>query len=208
MSLNLAYVQRSVDAAFDLVVRDERAWSKFDLTADGFFRSFAALLIVLPLNVATDLIANQVAINEKLRNGQSILEQTYGLGDAIFSTIAMTGQLLVFPIAMVFLLRFLELTHRYSALIIAHNWGTVVVYLFNLPAFLLHAAGIISADLAIDLNLIVFGLTLYYRFYIAQTALDAGWSMAAGIATLDIVLQLYFLIALNAVSGLWLPTAS
>ena len=48
---NFLTADRPIDAAFDLVVRDERAWSKFDLTADGFYRSFAAMFIVLPLNI-------------------------------------------------------------------------------------------------------------------------------------------------------------
>jgi len=205
VSSGVAYMRRSVDAAFDLVVRNPRAWSRFDLTVEGFFRSFAAILIVLPMNIVTDLIYNQMAAARALEKGQPIAEQTYSLGEAVFSGIALSAQWLVFPIAMIFVLRFLGLAHRYTALIVAHNWGTVVVWLFNMPAFLLFAAGIIGVDTAWDLTFIVLGFTIYYRFYIAQTALDTGWGTAASIALLGLLLQVHFVVALSRVAGLWLP---
>lgn len=208
MSVDFAYVRRSVDAAFDLVVRDQRAWSKFDLTTEGFYRSFAAILVILPLNILIDLIMVQTAIAERARKGKPMLEQVYGLGDAAFSTVTLCVEWLIFPVAMIFLLRFLGLAHRYVALIIAHNWATVVIWLFNLPTFLAEAAGWISSDLAVQLRLILLGLTLYYRFYIAQTALDTTWTLAAGIAMIDFLLEANFSFALWRVAGLWLPATT
>jgi hypothetical protein len=208
MSVDFAYMSRSVDAAFDLVVRDQRAWSKFDLTTDGFYRSFAAMLIVLPLNVATDVIDSQFEIAERLRQGVSATDQAaYGLGAAAFSTLALSVQWLLFPIAMIFLLRYLGLAQRYSALIIAHNWTTVVIGLLYLPPFLLHVAGFISLTQLIDLNLILLGFTLYYRFYVAQTALGTTWLLAAGIAMIDFLLQANFLFGLSKISSLWIAHA-
>lgn len=209
MSVDFAYMRRSIDGAFDLVVRNPRGWSKFDLTADGFYRSFAAMLIVLPLNVVIDLIANHVAIAERIRKGLPVSEQAvYGIGDAVFATLALSVQWLLFPIAMIFLLRYLDLAQRYAALVIAHNWATVVIWLFYLPPFLLYAAGFISSSLAIDLNLIVLGFTLYYRFYIAQTALGTTWILAAGIAMIDFLLQANFLFGLSKIAGLWIANAT
>lgn len=205
MTVDLAYMRRSVDAAFDLVTRNPRAWEKFDLTADGFYRSFAAFLIIAPINIATDAIVVRLAAAERIRQNKPAGEAVYYMSDAVFSTVALCIQWLLFPIAMLFLLRFLGYAQRYAALVIAHNWGSVVVWLFNLPAFLLFAAGIITSNQAIDINLIVLGLTLYYRFYIAQTALGAPWTLAAGITMIDFLLQANYLFALSRIAGLWLP---
>jgi len=208
MSVDVAYVSRSVDAAFDLVVRDERAWSKFDLTADGFYRSFAAMLIVLPLNVITDVIDSQFEVAERIRQGGTATDlSAYGLSEAVFSTLALSVQWLLFPIAMIFLLRYLGLAQRYAALVIAHNWTTVVIWLFYLPPFLLHVAGLISLSQLIDLNLIMLGFTLYYRFYVAQTALGTTWLLAAGIAMIDFLLQANFIFGLSKISSLWITHA-
>ena len=205
MTVDFAYMRRSVDAAFDLVTRNPRAWEKFDLTAEGFYRSFAAFLIIAPINIATDAIVVRLAAAERIRQNKPAGEAVYYMSDAVFSTIALSVQWLLFPIAMLFLLRFLGYAQRYAALVIAHNWGSVVVWLFNLPAFLLFAAGIITSNQAIDINLIVLGLTLYYRFYIAQTALGAPWTLAAGITMIDFLLQANYLFALSRIAGLWLP---
>lgn len=207
MSVDLAYVNRSVDAAFALVMRDRRAWDKFDISVEGFYRSFAAFFVVLPMNIIADIIATQVNAADRLKQGKPPLEQVYGIADAIFSSVALCVQWTIFPLAMIMVLRFLGLSHRYTPLIIAHNWGTIVVYLFNMPAFLLFAAGFISADDAITLNLITLVFTLYYRYYTAETALDAGWSVAASTAMLGFVLQIYFAIGRSFAAGLWLPAA-
>lgn len=208
MSVYFAYMRRSIDAAFDLVVRDQRAWSKFDLTTEGFYRSFAAMFVVLPLNIVVDVILTQVAVAERLRQGKPAVDAAYGLSDALFSTVALSVQWLLFPIAMIFLLRYLDLGQRYATLIIAHNWSTVVVWLFCLSPFLLYAAGIISASFANDLYLITLGFTLYYRFYIVQSALGTTWLLAAGIAMIDFLLQANFLFALSQVAGLWISNAT
>ncbi len=206
MSVNIAYVNRSLDAAFALVVRDRRAWDKFDLTVEGFYRSFAALLIVIPMNIGMDLLARGVIAAERLRQGKPPLENAYGLGDAVFSTLTLSLQWMLFPLVMIFVLRFLGLAHRYAPLIIAYNWGTIVIYLLNLPAFLLFAAGIIDASDTVTLYTIILVFTLYYRYYTAETALDAGWSIAASTALLGLVLHSYYeFFAVPFAADLWLP---
>lgn len=207
MSVDIAYVNRSVDAAFGLVMRDKRAWDKFDLTVEGFYRSFAAFLIVLPMTIVADLITVQVQAAQRISEGEPALVQVYGFADAIFSAVALAAQWAIFPLAMLFVLRFLGLANRYAPLIIAYNWGTIVVYLFNMPAFLLFAAGFIGADDFAGLYLITLVFTLYYRYYTAETALDAGWSVAASTTLLSFVLHVYFEFGLRMTSGLWLPAA-
>lgn len=207
MIVDVAYVTRSVSAAVGLALRDERAWSKFDLTVDGFFRSFAAMIPVIPLNIFIDLASVKLANGRRAEMGEALSTRLYGLDDAVFSTVTLIAQWLIFPIVTLVLLRFLQLSQRYSALIIAHNWATVVVVLVNLPAIVLFALGLASVDQVLNINFVVLGLTLYYRFYITQTALDAGWSLAAGITLLDFVLQIFFIFGVNQIAGLWLAPA-
>jgi hypothetical protein len=207
-AVDLAYINRSVDAAFALVMRDKRAWDKFDLSVEGFYRSFLAILVVAPMNIVTDIIATNVVNVERLKQGKPALTQAYGMPEALFSTITFVLQWMIFPIAMIFVLRFLGLTHRYAPLIVAHNWGTIVVYLFSLVPFLLYASGIVGAGDVAGLYMIVLVFTLYYRYYTAETALDAGWSVAASVALLGFVLQIYYQLGLPFAADLWLPTVS
>ena len=204
---DIAYMRRSIDAAFRLALRDQRAWSGFDLTAEGFFRSFAAMLIVLPLNIIFDLFVTNVATRKVIAEGGTV-KGAYDLSDAVFSTVVMCAEWLIFPVVMIFVLRFVGLAHRYSALIIAHNWATVVIALVNIPAFALGSMGVFSPDLTYDVYFIVLGLTLYYRFYVAQTALDAGLGIAGAVTFLDFLLKIYFALGVSATASLWLPAAT
>jgi hypothetical protein len=204
---DIAYMRRSIDAAFRLALRDQRAWNGFDLTADGFYRSFAAILIVMPLNIIFDLFVISVANRKVIAKGGTV-NGAYDLSDAVFSTVAMCAEWLIFPVVMIFVLRFVGLAHRYSALIIAHNWATVVIAFANIPAFALGSMGVFSPDLTYDVYFIVLGLTLYFRFYVAQTALDAGLGIAGAVTLLDFLLKIYFALGVQATAALWLPAAT
>lgn len=204
--MNFIYMQRSLLAACRLAVRDPKAWSDFDLTTDGFFRSFAAFALVAPLNILFDLFVLRLAQARALADGKSVLASQYGLGEMLFSTIVLSIEWLIFPLATLYLLRFLNLSHRYSTLVIAHNWGRVITELFNVPAIILFSLGLISHQSAVDLLFITLGLTLYYRFYIAQTALDVGWGLAMAISILELLLAIFFLETVKYSAHLWLAT--
>lgn len=201
MTINVAYVRQSIDAALRLALRDRAAWNGFDLTADGFYRSFFAVVLVMPFNILFDLFLQRLATET---DG---VQRTYEMPDATFSTLALCAQWLIFPLMALFLLRFLGYAGRYSALVIAHNWGSVVVQFINLPIVVLYSSGIISAALAIDFYFIAIGLTLYYRYYIAQTALDSPAHIAVAIVIIDFLLQIFFTLGLSATQGLWLRTS-
>jgi hypothetical protein len=204
---DIAYMQRSIGAAFRLALRDPRGWNGFDLTTDGFFRSFVAILIVMPLNILIDVFATNVAARRKIAEGGTVTG-SYDMSDAVFSTLALCVEWMIFPLVMIFVLRFVGLAHRYGALIIAHNWASVVIALVNIPAFALGSLGIFSPDLAYDVTFIVLGLTLYYRFYVAQTALDAGLGIAGAVTLLDFLLKIYFTLGVQATASLWLSAAT
>lgn len=204
--MDFAYMQKSTIAACRLAVRDPQAWNEFDLTTDGFFRSFMALLLVAPLNILFDLFVRRLAQTRALSEGKSTLASQYGLGEMLFSTATLAIEWLIFPLAALFLLRLLNLSHRYGTLVIAHNWGRVVTEFFNLPTIFLFSLGLISHQSAFDLLFITLGLTLYYRFYIAQSALEVGWGLAMGIAILELLLTIFFALAVSGTRSLWLPS--
>lgn len=198
------YARRSFNAACLLAVRDTRAWKEFDLTAEGFFRSFIAILFVIPLNILFDLFSIRLAQARAAGSGVDLSLSSYGTPEMIFSTVTLAIEWMIFPLVALYLLRYLGLQQRYAQYIIAHNWGRIVTELVNLPAIVLFSIGLISDQAAMDLLFIGLGLTLYYRFYIAQTALDVGWSLAMALSILQLLLTLFFAIAVRSGQGLWL----
>lgn len=203
--MNFDYARRSIGAAWLLAVRDQKAWNEFDLTSDGFFRSFAAILFVAPFNILFDLFALKLSEARALSQGSGGDAGSYSYAEMMFSTAALGIEWLIFPLFALVLLSFLGLSHRYSQYIIAHNWGRIVTELLNLPAIVLFSLGIISHQVAVDFLFITLGLTLYYRFYVAQTALEVGWGLAMALSILELLLTIFFAIAVSSSASLWLP---
>jgi hypothetical protein len=203
MSVDIAYVQRSVDAAARLALRDTQAMESFDLTVDGYFRSFAAMIVALPLYVGLNYGWETIVITyAKAIGDQHTAALSFDVSDFALYTLDYLLSWLAFPVVMVFVLRFLGLTARYSALVIAYNWGTIIVFLLDVPAVALFGLGVISAFQALALQLIIFGFGLYYRFFVAMTALQSKPSVALAVALIDFITLSFLGLGLGALGGL------
>jgi hypothetical protein len=98
---------------------------------------------------------------------------------------------LAFPIAALLMLRFLRQTERYSALIISYNWSALLVMTaLNIPVALFQL-GLIGTRATFALLFTIFGLSLYYRFFVASAALQSDFSTALAITTVNVVLLLF-----------------
>ncbi len=83
----IAHARKSVLAAWQLVVRDPKAWDGFDLTADGFFRSFIAVLVVIPFNIVFDLFALRL----RQAGGLDAVEAGVGERDDVTDEVVLPG---------------------------------------------------------------------------------------------------------------------
>lgn len=201
--MNLAHARQSITGAWRLLLRDPRGWDAFDTTVEGFYRSFGAVFFLMPLNILFDLYAMRLseARGRSMAGGDG---PGYGLAEMIFSTAALCLEWLLFPIVIYGVLRLLGLAHQYVRYVVAHNWGSVIVALFNLPAIVLFSLGLIGPTVAVDLMFLALLAVLYYRFIVARGALEAGWGVALGMAVLELLLTLFFSMGVSGASSLWL----
>jgi hypothetical protein len=175
-------IVRSLTGAWHIARRDPDAAQYFDLSTRGFFRSFAALAIALPL-----ILIASVAL---WRMGQTI----DAIGDVDFSsfaTVQIGGEALTWVIylaVMTQVARHLELGSNYSAYVITFNWGVLMTSGLMLLPLGLFLIGIIGDQFAVMLTLPVFLLAAWYRWQIAREVLGAAPSAAMAILILDFVL--------------------
>ena len=199
MSVDVAYVQRSIDAAARLALRDTQAMASFDLTADGYFRSFVAMILALPLYVIRNSEWERIILAYKPSLGVEVA----GPSSTLFALYSLDYLLLwlAFPVVMIFVLRFLNLAERYSALVIAYNWGTIVLFLLQVPPITLFRLGLVDAAQALILQVFLFGFALYYRFFSAMTALQSTPSTAMAVALIDFITLSFLSLALGALGS-------
>ena len=106
-------VQRAVTGAVRLARFDEAGMGWFNVSYEGFWRSFSAALLLAPFAAvlrAQDFPATDAPL----------------LVIGLLEALEYAASWAVFPVVMVFLARFLGLEKRYVPFIIAWNWSVVV----------------------------------------------------------------------------------
>lgn len=194
--MTTADFRAGIEAAVALLFGKPGALGRFDVSLDGFWRSFAAIVLVLP-SFAISLMAVWRGQMEQL---PADAVDVPWLGFVIERVVALGFAWVALPIVLALIAGRLGLTGRYVPFIVARNWAEPVVSaLYAVPA-LFFAAGIIDEQMAALLSLPVLLVALHYLYRIARQTLGATISLAIGVVVLDLLLGL---LVSETVSRLW-----
>jgi hypothetical protein len=117
----------ALTGAFRLVRRDADGMNLFNLSVVGFWRSFIAALIVLPIYIPLNVM-------EARRAGLDV-------SNHIWHEITGYGLIwVVHPIVVLLLAYLLQRTNRYAAFVIASNWVSVPQFAILVAAHLVATA--------------------------------------------------------------------
>lgn len=169
-------VRRSLYGALLLARREPRGMHWFNLTIEGFWRSFVSLLLAYPGFLA------MTACERTLMATQPDLGRYLTI-----QTVVYVLQGIAFPIAMIFLARLLRLGATYVPFIIAYNWSNVWVTVLLLPPLLLLAFD--GREIGGILNILASAASVYYRWFVTRTALATGGATALGLVVIDVILS-------------------
>jgi hypothetical protein len=168
--------------AWRLMRFDASGMNWFDLTLDGFWRSFFAAVPVAPF-FALLIYLDPFRAAETTDSGTAILltAVVYAIGWAIV------------PVVAIFLTRLLGLTPGYVPLVVAYNWTSVPQIVLQAMVALISELGLLPQGLA---GILLFAAVVYilvYEWFVVRTALETTTATAIGIVILFEVLG----IALN-----------
>lgn len=173
----LADARRSLEGAALLARLDRSGMDRFDLSVDGFWRSFMAALVAAPPYLV--LLADRY---EREETGPHI-------GNVLFiEVISYALGWIAFPLVAVFLARMLGLGSRYIALVVANNWAAVLQV--SLVALSVIAAGFLPESQQGPLTLTAILAALAYQWFVIRTALQASGLIALGLVVLDVLMSL------------------
>jgi hypothetical protein len=172
-----AEVRRGLAGALAILRREPAAMALFDLTPDGFFRSFQAMLVAAP---AYALLLLARLASEGTAVALPLVLLVEGLG--------YVAGWLAFPLAAALVLHGLGQGRRLVPLVVAGNWAAVLQIGFVLAAVLVAAAlpGPTAAAVTTTATL----AALAYQWLVVRTALEAPGAVAAGFVLLDVVVSL------------------
>lgn len=177
--------RQSLHASWLLLLRDGTAYRLFNATEAGFWRSFSAIVLVAPLYLYA------AALEARLPG----VEQAPT--PVAWPLLGLMLQWAGWPLLMAGIAHAAGLSRHYARYIIAYNWSSVIVIAAFLPPLLFYDFGVAGAGLTAVLTLFVILASLYYRWYIAVTALEASGIVGLALVLADLVLS----IAVNRLTG-------
>lgn len=167
-------VLSSLYGAYRLALFDENGLGFFNISVEGFWRSFFAAVLLSPFYLIT--IWPEIVVTD---GGISVWAAvvhlaTYGAG------------WILFPLVAFFATDILQLGHRFTALVVAVNWSSVLI--FGLFTLAVAFAALVQGPLA---SLLIVALTaglIVYHWFVIKTALDTTSAVAAAFLLFNFVL--------------------
>ena len=183
--MNLNYVAHHLIGAWRLLRGDEDGVDHFDLTEEGFWRSFVVMSLALPA------IVIGIASSFDFISGYAVADETFDFNVplpvyAIVEVVVTYVGWIAYLIAMAPLARAFGAPGRYSVFVISYNWATMLVVLLILPINLMELMGWVSIDIAVSLELLFGLITLVYFWFVATVSLKATRMNAAAIVAAEI----------------------
>jgi len=169
----------SFRAAWRLLHYDAGAMAGFNLSIEGFWRSFFAIAFALPLYAVIVFWPVPAA------DGAPAMETP--LGGAV-AAVALSWTL--YPLCVALIARAMQLGRSFVPYIVAYNWSNALVPQPLLALALLQRAGLVDQGLADMLQLGLFVVFLWYGWAICRIALGAGPVVAAGFVMLSTLLDM------------------
>jgi hypothetical protein len=166
MSL-VAEALQGVRGAARIVGRDPDAFDDFNVTADGFWRSFAAILPTALLAWPFFVSNYRIAVETAQADGKAVpdfsLAHDYAYLCLLFA---------IWPVASAFLAKALGVARNYSRYLIAYNWMSVPAMALSLIPHLFYLSGLIGWQGMILPSIVMFFGLAYLSWYVALRGLE------------------------------------
>jgi hypothetical protein len=178
-------IARSLKAAWGIFLGRADAIRGFDLTVEGFWRSFFAIVLGAPGYLLT-----AIAVREgMLGNTDPAAGPTGGafLADAI---VGYLGVWLALPLLFALVARRLGVSGTFPTFVVARNWASVIETVPAAAVALAFLTGLIGSEFAALLMAVLLIVLLRYDYLVARRSLSVGGGFALAVVAVDFLLNL------------------
>jgi hypothetical protein len=189
------YVQNALTASWRMMWGRHDAVRMHDITADGFWTSFFAIVIALP-----PLVVGWVAITDQLTHFPP------SFGNRLFTVIRLAIVDIaawVVPIAMLAVVSpYAGIEKRFVHYVVAANWGNAITVWIMLPPALIRLFTGEVSDMVTLLSVALFVFTLVLVWRLTNAAYDRGPGVASAVFAGMLTASLVTLFTLQSMLGL------
>lgn len=170
--------------AWEIMWGRPQGLDRLDLSVEGFWRSFAAILLVVPF-VGLAMMTERALV---AASGEAPPPFTTSVLGA--NALALLIDWLAFPLVFALLAKPLGMADRYVPFIVARNWASAPVAAIGASIGAIGLIGTPPPALLFILAVAAISLMLRFSYVVARTALAVAMSSALPIVIFDILLSL------------------
>jgi hypothetical protein len=187
-------IVQSLTGAWRLFLDRPDAMRLFNVSVDGFWRSFAAIIFIVPAYAL-------FAITERIEIlGEPVVDPIFSDGPFIANKVlTLLLDWVTLPILLAAFASLLGVARSYTAYVVARNWCAVLATApFGVVA-LLNLIGLLGNGPANLLSLVILVVVIRYNYMIARRALGAEMGLAIGVVIADFAISLLIIGAVDGV---------
>lgn len=191
-------IHRHLIGAWRMMMGNREGLRLLDLTADGFWNSFFAIVVALPV-----MVVGWVPLANETFGPDSVLSQRFGY---LLRLAVVDIGTWVLPIAgLAAVAGLVGIRDRFVPYVVATNWGSAIFAWFMLPASLLRLVFPDAMDAVISLSLVLFLVTVVLTWRLTDAALGKGPAIATGVVAGVLLASILSLFMLQDLLGVVVP---
>lgn len=188
-------IQQFFAGAWRLMMGKPDGIRLLDISADGFWNSFFAIVVALPvLVVGWVAVANDLSQNPDIAGGRFSIFLRIGLADL--------GAWVLPLAALALVAKPVGIAGRFVPYVVATNWGSALVLWFMLPPGLLRLFVPTAGDAASVISMVLFLIAMVLFWRLTNAALGRGPAIASAVFVGMFAVSLVVLFSLKALFGI------
>lgn len=177
-------VSENLAGAWQVMLGRPEGLNRLDTSIEGFWRSFAAVVLLLPFALVGLVSQGPIAAE----GGAPPVPVTGG--GLLLSCVALLVDWVSFPAVFALIARPFGLASRYVPFIVTRNWASVIIVAVVGIVHVLHIAGAVPTAVMPYVLLVATVVALRFFYVIARTTLAVSFGMALPIVLLDLLISL------------------
>ncbi|MCF6113864.1 MULTISPECIES: transporter [Mesorhizobium] len=190
----------SLNGAWRLMLGKADGLRQFDLSADGFWNSFFAIVVAAPaLIVGWVGLANEIGDPNAFAGRFSMLIRLATVDIGVW-VLPLVGLALVAPRA--------GIGGRFVHYVVASNWASAIIAWMMLPAALIRLFLPSTNEFAVLASLLLFALSMILTWRMTNVAIGRGAAVGSAVFAGMFVASLVVLFVLQALLGIGAPSGT
>ena len=178
------YIRGNLSGAWAVMLGRPEGLHRLDTSLEGFWRSFAVVVLLLPFVVLALLSQKRLAV------AADETPEPFTAGGLSLDFMVVVVDWFAFPLIFALLANVFALGPRYVSFIVARNWASLIIAALMAILHALHVVGVLPSAVMPWVLLAAIGVSLRFAYVIARTALAVGWGMAVPIVVVDLLISL------------------